>query len=192
MSFSPMTRAIAMFLLLSAGLAALLSLPSDTALHGAVSDADGPVADALVRWQGTSVCTHSDAQGRYRLPGPRRARPVTAARAGALIAAGSPRQPNLQLQPAPQDDNDDYAWIDPVPDARQPFNCGNCHLQIYDEWSASAHGKSATNRKFLHLFAGGDGAAPPAPTWNLMTEHPLGSCVCAGCHAPTLRAPDLG
>jgi Cytochrome c7 and related cytochrome c len=186
-----MTRALAYFGFLTTALIALSSMSTLTVVRGIVSDADGPVAGAIVRWQGTNICTRTDDRGRYRLPGPQRSRSVTAARAGALIAAGSARQPNLRWQPFAHDDDEDYAWIDPAPGSRQSFNCANCHQQIYDEWSQSAHGNSAKNRKFLQLFGGSDGAAPAAPTWNLLKEYPLGSGVCAACHAPTLASPDL-
>jgi|GEM_PF-234760 len=177
--------------LILAGFAALSFPGSNRIVEGAVTDANGPVADAIVRWQGTSNCTRTDSQGRYRLLGAIRARALIAAKPGHPIVVGSARQPNLHLQPIPQNDNDEYAWIDPSPNPRQPLQCGNCHGQIHDEWSRSAHGNSATNRKFLHLFAGTDGASAPSKTWNLLEEHPLGSGVCAACHAPTLTSPDL-
>ena len=74
-----------------------------------------------------------------------------------------------------------------MPDPSRSSHCANCHQQIYDEWSQSAHGNSAKNRKFLQLFAGSDDTA----TWNLSKEYPLGTGVCASCHAPTLASPEL-
>lgn len=181
-----MTRALIFVGSLTAALIALTSISTPTAVRGTVTDANGPVAGAIVRWQGTNVQTCTDDRGHYRLPEQHRSRSITAARAGSLIAASSPRQPNLRLQSFPLDDNDEYSWIDPAPDPRQSTNCANCHQQIYDEWSQSAHGNSAKNRKFLQLFAGGDAAK-----WNLSKEYPLGTGVCASCHAPTLTSPEL-
>jgi hypothetical protein len=183
--------AVVLFTLLVAGFHAVSIRSVDSSIHGTVKDERGPIADALVRWQGTTTCTRSDAAGRYHLPGPRRQRPITAAQDGFLIAAGSSQAPHLRLLPAPQEDDDAYAWIDPAPDARQPFNCANCHVQIHQEWAGSAHGNSTKNPKFLHLFAGSDGSGPASKTWNLLHEHPLGSGVCSACHAPTLDSSEL-
>jgi hypothetical protein len=187
MSFLAMTRALVFFGIVIIALIALSSsMTMPTVVRGTVTDANGPVDGAIVRWQGTDVHTLTDEHGHYQLPSPHRSRLITAARAGSLIAASSPRQSNLRLHSLVLEDNDEYSWIDPAPDPRQPSNCANCHGQIYDEWSQSAHGKSAKNRKFLQLFAGGDAA-----TWNLLKEYPLGSGVCASCHAPTLASPEL-
>lgn len=166
-----------------------ISFPAMDAVRGTVTRGDAPVAGATVRWQGAAAHAHTDHRGRFTLAGPRRQRLITATKEGFLIAAGS--QPPLRLLPVPDDDNDDYAWIDPTPDPGQAKNCGNCHGQIHDEWARSAHAGSAKNPKFLHLFAGTDGSKPPVATWNLQAEHPLGSGVCAACHAPTLTSPDL-
>jgi hypothetical protein len=187
----PRGAVLGIFLLLALGFAGVYRSTGGNDIQGVVVDGQGPVADALVRWQGHASCTWTDAQGRFRLRGPRQTRPITAAKEGYLIASATVDKPLLQLQPVPQDDNDDYAWIDPVPDPRLPLNCGNCHRQIFDEWAASAHSHSATNPKFLYLVAGTDGKQAESPTWNLMKEHPLGSGVCASCHAPTLTSPDL-
>lgn len=168
---------------------ATISFRSTDSVRGIVTEDHGPAAGAIVRWQGAAVAVRTDDRGRFTLPGPRRDRPLTAAKAGFLIAAGA--SPTLRLLPVPDSDNDDYAWIDPSPDPRQPKNCGNCHGQIHREWSRSAHAGAAKNPKFLHLFAGTDGSKPPAATWNVQVEHPLGSGVCAACHAPTLTSPDL-
>jgi hypothetical protein len=171
-----------------------LSFPASDYVAGSVTSEGRPIAGAVVRWQGAASATHTDMHGCFTLAGPRRLRPLTAAKDGFLIDAIHPTgnaPPHLRLLPAPDDDNDDYAWIDPTPDPRRENNCGNCHGRIHDEWSQSAHAGAAKNPKFLHLFAGTDGAAPPAATWNLQAEHPLGSGVCASCHAPTLASPDL-
>src|SRR5262245_16513035 len=118
-----MTRALTFFAIVTTALIALTSMSTPIGVHGTVTDADGPVAGAIVRWQGTDNFKRTDDRGRYHLAGPHRSRLITAARPGSLIAAGSPRQPNLRLQPFAMDDNDEYSWIDPAPDPRQSSNC---------------------------------------------------------------------
>jgi hypothetical protein len=179
------------FGLLVAGYAAFVSPGNHAFVEGTVTDASGPVAGAIVRWQGGSQCTRTNAEGHFRVAGRRSSRPLTAALPDRPIAVGSARRPHLQLPPMPKDDNDDSAWIDPSPNPERRLQCANCHAEIHDEWSKSAHGNSAKNRKFLSLFAGTAGAGTPDESWNLLKEHPLGSGVCASCHAPTLTSPDL-
>src|SRR5262249_4814058 len=64
-------------------------------------------------------------------------------------------------------------------------NCGNCHAEIYREWSASGHARSTTNRRFLNLYDGTDWHGRPDVGWNLRADHPDGVGVCNACHAPT-------
>jgi hypothetical protein len=65
-------------------------------------------------------------------------------------------------------------------------NCGNCHAEIFQEWSQSGHARSAVNRCLLDLVAGTDWHGRPGKGWSLRDEHPAGVAVCASCHAPTL------
>src|SRR5262245_6950808 len=194
------------FGLLVAGYAAFVSPGNNAFVEGTVTNASGPVAGAIVRWQGGSQCTRTNAEGQFRVAGGRSSTPLTAALPDHPIAVGSARRQHLQLPPMPKEDNDDAAWIDPSPNPERRLQCANCHAQIHDEWAKSAHGNSAKNRKFLRMFAGSDGAPldpqgradggdgpnrpPLAPlgrgaggegesTWNLLKEHPLGSGVCA-------------
>ena len=108
-------------------------------------------------------------------------RRTTAWRPGyAIGSASAGQQPfSIQLFPLPTEDNDDYAWLEPTPDARQPLNCGNCHGEIYREWSTSGHGRAATNPRFLAQFS------------QLAADRPDDIGVCAKCHAPTMRDPTL-
>ncbi len=186
---SPRGGALLLFAIVAAGLSAISSSSPDSIVNGIVTDEDGPVAGAIVRRQGGKTCTRTDVQGRFRMPASKERRLLTAAKEGYLIAAS--QQPRLSLTPLRQDDNDDYAWMNPAPDPARPLQCGNCHAEIYREWAGSAHAQTARNPKFLAIFAGTNGSAPPARKWNLLAEHPLGSGVCAACHAPTLSSPDL-
>jgi hypothetical protein len=180
-----------LFATVAAGFA-LLPCEPDAGVRGTVVSAGRPVPGAIVRWQGRTTSAVADARGRFHVRASGGVQRLTAAKEGFLVAWTSSRRPHLSLEVLPTDDHEDYAWISPIPDPHAPNNCGNCHEAIFDEWSQSAHASSARNPKFLHLFAGTDGVAPPAKTWNLLEEHPLGSGVCAKCHAPTLEAPDLG
>ncbi len=178
-------RTIAVGLLLACVAFALVPLMHPIVVDGEVHDEHGPVADAIIGWQGRRDRIRSDGAGRFRLPGMSRARRLIAHEPGYRIT--SSLSPSLKLVPLPSDDNDAYEWIDPHKDLSKPHNCANCHGEIYREWQGSAHAKSATNPRFLSLFDG-DGVHP---SWNARREHPDGSAVCASCHAPTLRSPTL-
>jgi hypothetical protein len=135
----------------------------------------------------------TDVQGRFRLPVGKKSRRITAWKHGYAIAGvlvnRSPLR--LDLNSLPKRDHEDYHWIDPAPDAQKPNNCANCHQEIYREWQGSAHGRAATGKRFLSLFGGTDWQGRPSPRWSLRQEHPLGLGVCATCHAPTFRDPEL-
>lgn len=163
-----------------------VSMRVQSQVDGQVLDSNGPVAGAIVGWQGDGDRVETDAQGRFRLQSSGRTRRIIAHKPGYRIAStpASVRPLMLRLERVPQRDNEDYAWIDPHRNAKEPHNCANCHGEIYREWQGSAHARSATNPKFLALFAEGK-------TWNARLEHPEGSAVCASCHVPTLRSPTL-
>jgi hypothetical protein len=141
--------------------------------------------------QGTATFSTTDTQGHFRLSaGP--GRRVTAAADGFLIA-GAPLGSSpldLRLTPLPHTDNDDYEWVDPTPDPTGIHNCGNCHAEIYREWSTSAHARSASGRHFRNLYEGTDWKGKTGVSWGLLQEHPLGAGVCSSCHAPAVRDDD--
>jgi hypothetical protein len=178
----------------------LLLLPAATLLwfgqaqqnadvSGLVNDAKGPVTKATVGWQGEGARVATDEHGRFHLRASTGKRIVASTPGYRIASALAGDKPiTLRLQPLPKEDNPDYEWIDPHADAAKPNNCANCHDEIHREWQASAHARSATNPKFLSLFAGEDGKHK---TWNARAEHPDGSAVCASCHAPTLSSPKL-
>jgi hypothetical protein len=162
-------------------------------VSGSVRDEQGPVAEALVRVQGQREATWTDADGQFLLPRP----PVTSARLTAwkpgyviagISADDSPR--TLTLARLPRTDCEEYTWIDPVPDRDQPQTCGNCHAEIYREWSASGHAKGATNLRFLNLYDGSDWQGHHQRGWNLLADNPDGAGVCTACHAPTVSFED--
>jgi hypothetical protein len=157
-----------------------------------VVDDMGPVAHASVGYQGQAGRVATDRDGRFCLAKSADARRIIAQKPGYRIASAPAKMPlTLRLERLPSEDNRDYAWIEPHPNSLQPNQCGNCHGEIYREWQSSAHARSATNPKFLHLFAGTDGKSPALKAWNARAEHPDGSAVCAGCHVPTLKSATL-
>jgi hypothetical protein len=111
---------------------------------------------------------------------------VTAWKQGYFIGgvAADTRPLTIVLTPLPTEDNEAYRWIDPTPNPAERHNCGNCHAEIYREWSAGAHAHSASNRRFLNLYEGTDWNGRLNVGWNLLAEYPDGSGVCAACHAP--------
>jgi hypothetical protein len=166
-------------------------LTPERAVVGRVEDDAGPVAGARVRFKGDAHCTLTDRDGRFRLPqragGPNR---VTAWKDGYFIAgAPADRLPlSLRLTRLPASDYEDYAWIDPTPHSGHRLNCGNCHGEIYREWSASGHARSATGRHFVNLYDGSDWHGKTGAGWNLLADHPDGAGVCTACHAPSLSS----
>ncbi len=171
-----------------------LKSASNYVVQGVVSDGRAPLPGARVHYQGLPDPVRStDRTGRFTLPEMPGTRRVTASKPGYTIgAAPVGRHPLwVTLTPLPQADNEDYAWIDPRPDAGQPNNCGNCHSDIYREWSSSGHASAAHNRRLLNLYDGTDWQGRPGAGWNLLAEHPLGAGVCATCHAPTFRDPSV-
>jgi hypothetical protein len=181
--------ALVLLLLLLLGLAVAGAVPN--VVSGRVREANDPVAGAVVRFQGTGVCTHTNADGQFRLPS-RRDRRVTAWKEGHLIVGAALNSPflDLRLQPLPTEDHDEYEWVDPAPDAARPQNCANCHAEIYREWAGSGHARAATGRRFRNLYEGTDANGKAGVGWGLLAQHPLGADVCTSCHAPT--AHDLG
>jgi cytochrome c554/c'-like protein len=152
--------------------------------RGQVLDEHGPVPEARVRVKGTSASATTDADGRFELRGT--GERVTAWKSGYFIsgASAAANPLTLRLRPLPKEDNPEYAWVDPTPSVEHNHNCGNCHGAIHDEWAASAHGRSGTNKRFRNLYDGTDWHGKPDVSWNLLKELPTGASVCIACHAP--------
>jgi hypothetical protein len=157
-------------------------------VFGRVVDGRGPVAGARVRFKGHTQAVLTDQDGRFQLSlvtGPDR---VTACKEGYFIA-GAPAHTSpltLDLKPLPAEDHEGYDWVEPAPDPDRAHHCGNCHGEIYREWSAGGHARSATNRRFRNLFDGSDWKGRPNVGWNLLADNAHGSGVCTACHGPTV------
>jgi nitrate/TMAO reductase-like tetraheme cytochrome c subunit len=155
-------------------------------------DADGPVAGATVHLQATRDTATTDADGRFRLPADPAAVHVTASKDGYFIGFAAPDASPLQitLKRLPAGDDPAYAWIDPGPDGPADLSCARCHADIYKEWSASAHSRSATGPHFRGLYDGTDWSGHPGVGWSLRDERPSGLGVCTSCHATAVADDD--
>jgi hypothetical protein len=197
-------RLALVLLLLLAGLTPLWLLPGSSrrsalpsesirrVLKGQVRDATGPVAGARVRVKGATAFTTTDVEGRFRLKTTQPAERITAWKEGHVIGGTRPGSPLvIHLHLLPQEDHADYEWVDPVPRPGEVHNCGNCHAEIYREWSRSGHARSANGRHFGNLYEGTDWHGTAGVSWGLLTQYPDGRGVCTSCHAPTASGYDL-
>jgi len=166
---------------------------ADAQVAGVITDENGVGIRAVVGLQGDRERFATDSQGRVRVTANTHGKHLVAHASGyrlaSMSAAFAPFA--IRLERLPREDHRDYQWIDPHFDPQQANKCANCHGEIYREWQSSGHARSATNAKFLHLFAGTDGKAPMHTIWNARAEHPDGAAVCATCHVPTLQSATL-
>ncbi len=163
-------------------------------------------SDAQGRFRLPPLTADQRAQGRHVVAWKEGYR-ITGALAGPIPLAGSLATllPLLRLPPVcpadrlpmvltlvrlPSEDSASYRWIDPVPDRKQASHCGNCHAEIYTEWSASGHARSATGRHFRNLYEGTDARGRKGIGWSFLADHPDGAGVCTACHAPTVPFED--
>ncbi|MBX2998186.1 MAG: carboxypeptidase regulatory-like domain-containing protein [Caldilineaceae bacterium] len=152
--------------------APLFAQPSTTGeetLSGVVVNQDGPVAGATVRVQLSLESTLTAEDGSFTLTGLEKGQSVTvtAWAAGHYIgmnvgAAGGPPI-EITLFPYFMTDNHLYEWAS-RDGVKGSASCGLCHT-AYVEWQADAHGQSATNPRFLSMYAGTDihGNRSPEP-----------------------------
>jgi hypothetical protein len=157
-----------------------------------IVDAEGPVAGARARLRGQANQSTSDSRGHFTLPSSRKSEQISLSKEGYVIesfpAFAVPER--LKLTRVPVKDHEDYRWVEPGPNPSGANNCVNCHGQIYAEWKASAHARSATNRHFLNLYDGSDWHGRRHVGWSLRADNPDGAAVCAACHAPTVLTRD--
>ena len=167
-----------------------------TTLRGVVESDAGPLAGAVVRFKGSGESTLTDERGRFELSRPawrsNHDLIVTASQPGFFIGSVAADSTALRIQLArlPAEDNENYRWVDPTPDANASHQCGNCHREMFDEWQASGHATAATNRRFLNLYDGTDWHGRPGVGASLLADHPNGAGVCVSCHAPGLNLDD--
>ncbi|MDA0658252.1 MAG: multiheme c-type cytochrome [Planctomycetota bacterium] len=98
--------------------------------------------------------------------------------------AGSDRL-TIRLKKVPPVRDRGYTWVDPRPHEARSEQCGNCHAEIFEEWSRSAHASAATNLRFRNLYDGTNVRGESGHGWSLRGEHPHGQSVCWSCHVPS-------
>ena len=128
--------------------------PATAAVSGKVTNADGPVAGALVRVQTTGNHTYTAQNGGFTIEGLSTVETVTlVAWAEGYIfgwteARGGEIDIRISLHPHNQVDNAVYDW-------EPSSNCGECHPSFAD-WQRDAHSQSAVNVRFLTMYNGTD------------------------------------
>ena len=128
--------------------------PATASVSGTVTDADGPVAGALVRVQTTANHTYTAEDGGFTIDGLPTEESVTlVAWAEGYIfgwteARGGGDDVSIALHPHNRVDNSVYDW-------EPSSNCGECHPS-YAEWQRDAHSQSAVNVRFLTMYNGTD------------------------------------
>jgi hypothetical protein len=181
---------------------------SSHSLSGFVMTHAGPVDGATVRIQLAQESTLSGPDGSFTLTGLSGGDTVavTAWAAGYYngmatgIAGGDPI--TITLIPYFLTDNHEYNWFS-FEGVKGSASCGMCHT-AYPEWQADAHSQSATNPRFLSVYAGTDihGNKSPLPEKNSLgiplppdltqpyfgpghaLDYPDRPGNCAACHAP--------
>ena len=171
--------------------------PPEAQLAGTVVAEGVPLAGARVRIKGQTKFVETDASGRFDLPFEPSAEQklqVTAAKPDFIIAGADVGDEPLRidLSPLPTEDDVEYRWVDPRPDPSDAQRCGNCHEEIFDQWQGGGHARSATDPRFLDLYAGIRSDTGELAGWGLLSEHPDGAGVCASCHAPAADLSQLG
>jgi hypothetical protein len=160
-------------------------------IAGQVRDGRSPAPGVRVRYKASADSVVTDADGRFQLPPlPSASARVVAWKQGYFIAGerADATPLALTLKPLPSEDCERYNWVDPAPDPSRRHACANCHEEIYREWTASAHSRSATGRHFRNLYEGSDWHGRRGVGWSLLAENADGAGVCSSCHAPTINS----
>jgi hypothetical protein len=130
-------------------------------ISGIVVDQDGnPVDGAVVRIQASSTLTLTDQQGHYTLGGlaTNQALTVSAWKDQYYCAKQETVKPPAQnvllvLRLLQSGDNSNYAWVPPTGEN----SCYSCKPGVTQVWlNSDAHGKSASNPRFLNMYYGTD------------------------------------
>jgi len=140
---------------------ATANAPSGVAISGRVLGPDGaPLAQATVRIQATVNQTLTDDEGRFVLVGLEAGLPVTVSawKEGYYCASDEQVKPpasgiTFTMRLVQDNDNPDYQWIPPTGEN----SCYSCKPGVTQVWlDSDAHGKSASNLRFLSMYNGTD------------------------------------
>ncbi len=168
-----------------------LAVGSPTAHGGEITGSvrelgtQAPIAGALVTLQATDVQTITALDGSYVLDVPDgTGYVVVAARKGyfnAPIVVDSPSSgADMLLEPVPQDDNPQYAFV-------EPGFCGGCHPNQRDEWEGSAMAMAGLNTWVHDIYSGtGTPGGMGGFVYTLDSVHAAANSAseCAACHQP--------
>jgi len=135
--------------------------PSGVSISGTVLDPEGaPLSGATVRIQATANQTLTDDEGRFVLVNLEEGAPVTVsawadgyycAKVEGVTSPASGVTFTMRL--VQTNDNPDYQWISPIGEN----SCYSCKPGVTQVWlDNDAHGKSATNIRFLTMYNGTD------------------------------------
>lgn len=194
------------------GGSALDGVAFDDTVSGVVVDAEGPVAGAVIRQQGTENSCRSDRSGRFRLTDLPTGSPITvtawkhAYYCSRLQDITPPaRDLEIELTRYQSGDDPDYTWLSPTGSDEA---CQSCHQDYAGIWLKNAHAGAATNPRFLSMYNGTDLAGnrspltrrlrvkdygevpqPPDPTRpyygpGFKLDFPRITGNCAACHVP--------
>jgi hypothetical protein len=167
-------------------------LAADT-VSGAVVDQDGqPVSDATVQIQATRNSTSTDAQGQFSLSGLQPGITVTVSAWKDLYYCAKQesvkppaRDLELVLRLYQTSDNPDYVWVLPTGEN----SCYSCKPGVTQVWlDNDAHGKSATNIRFLTMYYGTDVNGNQSPPTRIVHTRDYGRLPLA----PDLSQPYYG
>jgi hypothetical protein len=137
-----------------------IPLANDAISGWVIGQYSQPLAGATVRIQATQHATLSDAQGRFILNGLEPGQPVTisawkdlyycAKQAGVTTPAQGIQ---IVLRLYQTEDNPQYTWMPPIGEG----SCYSCKPAVTQVWlDNDAHGKSASNPRFLTMYTGTD------------------------------------
>src|SRR5512136_423416 len=140
------------------------SVPLPAVISGIVSDAKGPVADAIVQVKGTPNKTTTAQDGTFTLQGLGgiTLTTITAWAEGYFVGWTdlNPKDPiwlngkpiTITLKPLYTTDNNQYDWFT-FEGKKGAESCALCHRE-YAEWTADAHSQSAKNPRFETMYRG--------------------------------------
>jgi hypothetical protein len=140
------------------------SVPLPAVVSGIVSDAKGPVADAIVQVKGTPNKTITAQDGTFTLQGLGgiTLTTITAWADGYFVGWTdlNPKDPvwldgkpiTITLKPLYTTDNNQYDWFT-FEGKQGAESCALCHRE-YAEWSADAHSQAAKNPRFETIYRG--------------------------------------
>lgn len=174
---------------------------------GRVVDGNGvPVPDARVRIKAQTPHVVANGEGYFELPLPTVSSKMTITAAHPEFFIGSTvlspwsqgRQPTdvdsvtVKLRRLPADVDRGYVWVDPRPHETRSEQCGNCHAEIFAEWSRGGHASAASNLRFRNLYEGTNVRGESGHGWSLRSEHSHGQSVCWSCHIPSGDIVEFG